>query len=71
MGAVRIAPMAKAFSVASWNIEHMKDGDPRNVARMKFLAGFRVLSRDKIVGRSNAEAVAWNWPRALSRPTIR
>ena len=38
MGAVRIAPMAKAFSVASWNIEHMKDADPRNAARMKFLA---------------------------------
>jgi exonuclease III len=37
MGAVRIAPMAKAFSVASWNIEHMKDADPRNAARMKFL----------------------------------
>jgi hypothetical protein len=41
MGAVRIASMAKAFSVASWNIEHMKDGDPRNAARMKFLSDQR------------------------------
>ena len=38
MGAVTIAPMAKAFSVASWNIEHMQDADPRNAGRMKFLA---------------------------------
>jgi exonuclease III len=41
MGAVRIALMAKAFSVASWNIEHMKDADPRNAARMQFLADQR------------------------------
>jgi exonuclease III len=41
MDAVRIASMAKAFSVASWNIEHMKDADPRNAARMQFLADQR------------------------------
>jgi endonuclease/exonuclease/phosphatase family metal-dependent hydrolase len=30
--------MAKAFSVASWNCEHWKDEDPRNVDRIAFLA---------------------------------
>lgn len=53
MGAVRIAPMAKAFSVASWNIEHMKDGDPRNAARMTFLSDQRpdVLALYEVEGR--------------------
>lgn len=30
--------MAKAFSVASWNCEHWKDGDPRNARRIEFIA---------------------------------
>lgn len=30
--------MAKAFSVASWNIEHFQDGDPDNPERIGFLA---------------------------------
>lgn len=30
--------MAKAFSVASWNCEHWKNGDPRNAARIEFIA---------------------------------
>jgi len=30
--------MAKAFSVASWNCEHWKDGDPRNAHRVEFIA---------------------------------
>jgi exonuclease III len=30
--------MAKAFSVASWNVEHMQTHDPRNPARMAFVA---------------------------------
>ena len=30
--------MAKAFSVVSWNCEHWKDKDPRNAARIGFLA---------------------------------
>jgi len=30
--------MAKAFSVASWNCEHWKEGDPRNAARIEFIA---------------------------------
>jgi exonuclease III len=53
MGAVRIAPMAKAFSVASWNIEHMKDADPRNAARMQFLAEQRpdVLALYEVEGK--------------------
>ena len=53
MGAVRIAPMAKAFSVASWNVEHMKDADPRNAARMQFLADQRpdVLALYEVEGR--------------------
>jgi exonuclease III len=53
MGAVRIAPMAKAFSVASWNIEHMKDADPRNAARMQFLAGHKpdVLALYEVEGK--------------------
>jgi exonuclease III len=53
MGAVTIAPMAKAFSVASWNIEHMKDADPRNAARMQFLAEQRpdVLALYEVEGK--------------------
>lgn len=45
--------MAKAFSVASWNIEHMKDGDPRNAARMTFLSDQRpdVLALYEVEGR--------------------
>jgi hypothetical protein len=30
--------MAKAFSVVSWNCEHWKENDPRNAARIEFLA---------------------------------
>lgn len=30
--------MAKAFSVVSWNCEHWGENDPRNAARIKFLA---------------------------------
>lgn len=30
--------MAKAFSVASWNCEHWKEGDPRNAKRIDFIA---------------------------------
>lgn len=30
--------MTKAFSVASWNIEHFQDGDPDNPERIGFLA---------------------------------
>lgn len=30
--------MAKAFSVVSWNCEHWKEKDPRNAARIDFLA---------------------------------
>ena len=30
--------MAKAFSVASWNVEHFNDGDPDNAERIAFLA---------------------------------
>jgi exonuclease III len=53
MGAVRIAPMAKAFSVASWNVEHLQDGDPRNAARMEFLAGQKpdVLALYEVEGK--------------------
>jgi exonuclease III len=45
--------MAKAFSVASWNIEHMKDADPRNAARMQFLAGHKpdVLALYEVEGK--------------------
>lgn len=30
--------MAKAFSVVSWNCEHWREDDPRNAARIEFLA---------------------------------
>jgi hypothetical protein len=33
--------MPKAFSVASWNCEHWKDGDPRNRHRIEFIAAQR------------------------------
>ena len=65
MGAVRIAPMAKAFSVASWNIEHMKDADPRNVARMKFLADQKpdVLALYEVEGKEVWREVMTAFPK--------
>jgi hypothetical protein len=30
--------MPKALSVVSWNCEHWKEEDPRNTARIEFLA---------------------------------
>ena len=46
--------MAKAFSVASWNVEHMADSDPRNAARMEFVAEQRpdVLALYEVEGRN-------------------
>jgi hypothetical protein len=46
--------MAKAFSVASWNVEHMGDGDPRNPTRMEFVAKQRpdVLALYEVEGRN-------------------
>ena len=46
--------MAKAFSVASWNVEHLADADPRNAARMKFLADQKpdVLALYEVEGKN-------------------
>ena len=65
MGAVRIAPMAKAFSVASWNVEHMQDADPRNAARMKFLADQKpdVLALYEVEGKEVWREVTAAFPR--------
>jgi exonuclease III len=65
MGAVRIAPMAKAFSVASWNVEHMKDADPRNAARMQFLADQRpdVLALYEVEGKEVWREVTSAFPK--------
>ena len=45
--------MAKAFSVASWNVEHMADRDARNPERMAFLADQKpdVIALYEVEGR--------------------
>ena len=45
--------MARAFSVASWNVEHMQSRDPRNRARMEFLAQHKpdVLALYEVEGK--------------------
>lgn len=45
--------MARAFSVASWNVEHMQSRDPRNPARMEFLAQHKpdVLALYEVEGK--------------------
>lgn len=45
--------MAKAFSVVSWNCEHWKNKDPRNAARVEFLASQKadVIALYEVEGR--------------------
>lgn len=45
--------MAKAFSVVFWNCEHWKDKDPRNAARIDFLASQKadVIALYEVEGR--------------------
>lgn len=51
--------MAKAFSVVSWNCEHWKEDDPRNTARIEFLAGQEadVIALYEVEGREVWRAV--------------
>ncbi len=51
--------MAKAFSVASWNCEHWKDEDPRNEARVEFLAAQKadVIALYEVEGREVWQSV--------------
>ena len=57
--------MARAFSVASWNIEHMQSRDPRNAARVAFLAQHKpdVLALYEVEGKDVWREVMDAFPR--------